>query len=154
MVHLSRRQLLQASLLGGATVALASCAQAPVEQINTSGPPRRGGTLRVGLVGGSSTDTVDAHVPSSQSDGARLINMYDALARRDENYQLEYRLAEAIEPNGDATEWTITLRAGVEFSDGRPVRPEDVIFSYNRIRDPHDPKSGAASINHLSLIHI
>ena len=154
MVHLSRRQLLQASLLGGAAVALASCSQAPVEQIDTSGPPRKGGTLRVGLVGGSSTDTIDAHVPSSQSDGARLINMYDALARRDENYQLEYRLAEAIEPNSDATEWTVTLREGVEFSDGRAVRPEDVIFSYDRIRDPDDPKSGAASINHIKDMEV
>lgn len=151
---ISRRQLLRAAAISGAALGLSSCAAKPVQKVDTSGPPRRGGTLRVGLVGGSSTDTVDAHIPASQSDGARLINMYDALARRDENYELEYRLATAIEPNDDATEWTITLRDGAEFSDGRPVRPEDVIFSFDRIRDPKDPKSGAASISHVSSMEV
>ncbi|OHF36080.1 ABC transporter substrate-binding protein [Corynebacterium sp. HMSC074A01] len=154
MLQLSRRQLLRATVMGGATLALASCSTAPVEEIDTSGPPRKGGTLRIGLVGGSSTDTIDAHVPTSTSDAARVINLYDALARRDDDYNLEYLLAEAIEPNDNATEWTITLREGVQFSDGRPVRPEDVMFSYNRIRDPEDPKSGAASIAHLADMEV
>lgn len=152
MVQMTRRQLLRATALGGATFALASCSPSPVEHFNVEGPPKRGGTLRVGLVGGSSTDTVDAHIPTSSSDATRLINIYDSLVRRDENYDLEYRLATAVEPSPDATEWTITLREGVQFSDGRPVRPEDVIFSYNRIRDPNDPKSGAASINHIDYM--
>ncbi|WP_267208463.1 ABC transporter substrate-binding protein [Corynebacterium sp. Marseille-P8863] len=154
MLQLSRRQLLQATVMGGATLALASCSTAPVEEIDISGPPKQGGTLRIGLVGGSSTDTVDAHVPTSTSDAARVINLYDALARRDDDYNLEYRLAEAIEPNADATEWTITLREGAQFSDGRPVRPEDVMFSYDRIRDPQDPKSGAASISHIDSMEV
>lgn len=155
MLQLTRRQLLQATALGGAAFALTSCSgEAPVEQVDTAGPPRSGGTLRVGLVGGSATDTIDAHIPASQSDGARLINMYDALARRDENYELQYRLATAIEPNDSADEWTITLREGALFSDGSPVRPEDVIFSLNRIKDPDDPKSGAASINHIASMEV
>ena len=154
MLQLSRRQLLRATVMGGATLALASCSTAPVEEIDTSGPPRKGGTLRVGLVGGSSTDTIDAHIPTSTSDAARVINMYDSLAWRDDDYNLEYRLAESIEPNEDATEWVITLRDGVQFSDGRPVRPEDVIFSYNRILDPEDPKSGAASISHIEDMEV
>ena len=155
MVQLTRRQLLRATVLGGAALTLASCSNAaPVEQIDTSGPPQEGGTLRVGLVGGSATDTIDAHIPASQSDGARLINMYDALARRDEEYQLQYRLATAIEPNYAADEWTVTLREGALFSDGSPVRPEDVIFSLDRIKDPDDPKSGAASINHIERMEV
>lgn len=153
-MQMTRRQMLRATVLGGATLALASCTTAPVEEINTSGPPRRGGRLRVGLVGGSSTDTVDAHIPTSASDGTRLINIYDSLVRYDTNYDLQYRLATAIEPNDDATVWTITLRDGVQFSDGRPVRPEDVIFSYDRIRDPDNPKSGAASINHIESMEV
>ncbi|QNP93464.1 twin-arginine translocation signal domain-containing protein [Corynebacterium wankanglinii] len=121
---MTRRQLLRATALGGATFALASCSPSPVEHFDVEGPPKRGGTLRVGLVGGSSTDTVDAHIPTSSSDATRLINMYDSLVRRDENYDLEYRLATAVEPSPDATEWTVTLREGVQFSDGRPVRPK------------------------------
>lgn len=152
MVQMTRRQLLRATALGGATFALASCSPSPVEHFDVEGPPKRGGTLRVGLVGGSSTDTVDAHIPTSSSDATRLINMYDSLVRHDENYDLEYRLATAVEPSPDATEWTVTLREGVQFSDGRPVRPEDIIFSYDRIRDPDDPKSGAASINHIDYM--
>lgn len=154
-IQFTRRQFLRATAIGGAALALTSCSNgAPTEQIDTSGPPKEGGTLRVGLVGGSATDTIDAHIPASQSDGARLINMYDALARRDEQYQLQYRLATAIEPNEAADEWTVTLRQGALFSDGSPVRPEDVIFTLNRIKDPEDPKSGAASINHIESMEV
>nr|VDG63751.1 peptide ABC transporter periplasmic protein [Streptococcus thermophilus] len=150
MPQLTRRQLFGATAVGGASLALASCSsQAPAEQIDTSGPPRKGGVLRVGLVGGSTADTIDAHIPSSASDAARVINLYEPVLRRGYDYELEYRLAESLEPNDDATEWTLTLREELKFSDGRPVRPEDVIATYERVADPDDPKNGAGSIAHF-----
>lgn len=95
MIDLTRRQLFGATAVAGATGVLASCsAQPPAEQIDTSGPPQKGGTLRVGLVGGSTADTVDAHIPASASDAARVVNLYELLVRRGYDYELEYRLAE------------------------------------------------------------
>lgn len=155
MFELSRRQLFGATVVGGAAAALSSCSSAPpAEQIDTSGPPRKGGTLRVGLVGGSTADTIDAHIPSTASDAARVINLYEPLVRHGYNNELENRVAESLEPNETATEWMITLREGIKFSDGRPVRPEDVIATYERIKDPDDPKSGAGSIAHIEKMEI
>ena len=150
MVLLTRRELLGATAVGGAATALAACgSSAPVKEIDPSTPPRKGGRLRVGLVGGSASDKLDAHIPSSTSDAARVINLYETLVRRGYDYELENRLAESFEPNADATEWTIVLREGVKFSDGRPIRPQDVIATLKRIGDPDDPKSGAGSIAHI-----
>jgi len=95
---------------------------------------------------------VDAHIPASSSDAARVVNLYESLVRRGYEYELENRLAESLEPNEDATEWTIRLREGVKFSDGRPVRPEDVIATYERVADPDDPKNGAGSIAHIEAM--
>jgi ABC-type transport system substrate-binding protein len=39
-------------------------------------------------------------------------------------------LAEKCEGNEDATEWTCTLRSGVQFSDGTPLTAEDVVATY------------------------
>ena len=155
MFDLTRRQLFGATVAVGAAGALASCSsQAPAEQIDTSGPPRKGGTLRVGLVGGSTADTVDAHIPASASDAARVVNLYEPLVRRGYEYELENRLAESVEPNDAATEWTVVLREGVKFSDGRPVRPEDVVATLERVADPDDPKNGAGSIAHVESTEI
>ena len=155
MIDLTRRQLFGATAVAGAAGALVSCsAQPPAEQIDTSGPPRKGGKLRVGLVGGSTADTVDAHTPASASDAARVINLYELLVRRGYDYELEYRLAESIESNDAATEWTVVLREGVKFSDGRPVRPQDVKATLERVADPDNPKNGAGSIAHVEAIEI
>ena len=38
-------------------------------------------------------------------------------------------LAESIEPEKSADEWTIRLRDGVTFHNGKPVTADDVLFS-------------------------
>ena len=68
MLQLTRRQLLQATALGGAAFALTSCSgEAPVEQVDTSGPPRSGGTLRVDTLEGRRVDRIRfTPAPSAQ----------------------------------------------------------------------------------------
>lgn len=56
----------------------------------------------------------------------------DATGRPD----LEHSLAEAVEVSDDGTEWTFTLRNGVQFRDGKPLTAEDIVFTYGRLRDP------------------
>ncbi|WP_136090110.1 ABC transporter substrate-binding protein [Auritidibacter ignavus] len=153
-LHLNRRQLLGGALGLGALGVLSACSAPPVTQVDTSGPPTQGGTLRVGLAGGSATDSLDAHAPVNSGDTARVINLYEGLLRRDDNYELEYRLAESMEVNDDATEWRLVLREGVRFSDGRPVRPEDVIATVERVRNPDDPKNGASMMEVIDSMEV
>ncbi|GAA3748855.1 peptide/nickel transport system substrate-binding protein [Spinactinospora alkalitolerans] len=106
--------------------------------------PRRGGRLRIGIAGGSAADSIDAHIAVDNTDIARVFNLYDTLCAFGTDYAIEMALAESIEPNAEATVWTVVLREGVKFHDGRDITAADVAFSLRRITDPDDPKTGAA----------
>lgn len=144
MTRLSRRDLLRLGGLGAGAMFLSSCASAAIPGATiASGPAGAGGRLRVGVVGGSIKDTVDAHIPVTHPDQARLINLYDGLATFDDQYRVQLALAEEITPSADAAVWTIRLREGLQFHNGKSVTAEDVAFTLRRIIDPKDPKSGA-----------
>ncbi|MGO1440815.1 MAG: ABC transporter substrate-binding protein [Brevibacterium yomogidense] len=144
---LTRRRMLGGTVGVGSLGLLAACSSnGPAVEVDLSGGPREGGVLRVGLTGGSSADTVDAHIPVNSGDSARVLNIYDTLLIRGDEYELQYRLAETFEPNAEATVWTATIREGVVFHDGTPLTAHDVVFTFERIIDPEDPKSGAAGL--------
>jgi peptide/nickel transport system substrate-binding protein len=112
---------------------------------------RDGGSLRVGVSGGGPEDSIDAHVLTTDPDIARSFQLYEPLAVRNPDYELEMLLAESIEADKSPDEWTIRLRDGVTFHNGKPVTADDVLFSLQRIIDPKDPKTGAASISYIDL---
>ncbi|MGH3098300.1 MAG: ABC transporter substrate-binding protein [Streptosporangiales bacterium] len=155
---LTRRALLrgaaQGAVAAGAASALGGCASAAIPGASGyggSGGSGPGGRLRVGIVGGSAKDTVDAHRTKTHPDEARAINLYDCLVTYDPDYKHEYALAEEIEPSKDAATWTIRLRDGLEFHNGKSVRAEDVAFTIKRILDPKDPKVGAEDLASIDV---
>jgi peptide/nickel transport system substrate-binding protein len=82
--------------------------------------PRNGGSLVVGLADDTANwSPASAAWSPSQLQVGRTI--YDRLAAYADNRELMPELAEAITPNSDFTEWTITLREGVVFHDGSPL---------------------------------
>jgi peptide/nickel transport system substrate-binding protein len=123
---------------GGAVAACSRPAAAPA-----TGSPRRGGTLRVGINGGSAKDTLDAHKPTVSTDTARLIQLYDTLAGYDRNARVEMALAETIEPSADARTWTVRLRDGLEFHNGKAITAADVAYTFRRITDSRVGAFGA-----------
>jgi peptide/nickel transport system substrate-binding protein len=148
---LSRRGFLVAA--GGTVLgALAGCGSATSPAAAPTGPPRRGGTLRVGVTGGGAADTLDPHTPTTNPDIARTVNLYEPLLHRDHNYQLDMLVAQSLTASPDARTWTAALRDGVRFHDGRPVTPADVVATFARITNPKDPKSGAASLTSLAEV--
>jgi len=56
--------------------------------------------------------------------------------RFDENGAVQPALAEAVEPNDDATVWQVTLRPDLAFASGRAIGAEDCIASWRRALDP------------------
>jgi peptide/nickel transport system substrate-binding protein len=116
----------------------------------TGGQLKTGGQLRVGATGGGAKDTIDAHRPTVDTDIMRQWNLYESLAVRTPDFsELQMLLAESIEPGNKPDEWTVRLKQGVTFHNGKPVTADDVIFSIRRIMDPKDPKVGAASIGYV-----
>lgn len=145
---LSRRRFLAAS---GVALLAAGCGTTYAAPVPT-GPPRSGGTLRVGVTGGGASDTLDPHTPATNPDIARVINLYEPLLVRDHDYRLEMLVARSLTASPDARTWTAVLRDGVKFHDGRPVTPADVVATFKRIMDPKDPKSGAAGLTMLGEV--
>ncbi|WP_306356888.1 MULTISPECIES: ABC transporter substrate-binding protein [unclassified Nocardia] len=136
-MDLSRRQLFQAG--GGLSLALllAACggneSGAPVDE---SGPPRRGGTLRVGALGRPGAITRDPHgTQANESDYLILSLRYDTLTVPGENTITAPRLASAWQASPDLTTWRFTIAPGATFHDGRPVTAADVVYSLRRLRE-------------------
>jgi peptide/nickel transport system substrate-binding protein len=156
---ITRRDALRGALAGGVALGaggvLAACGSEAVDVptrnfgATSLENVRRGGTLRVGVAGGGADDSIDAHVLATVPDISRAFQLYEALAGRDTNSDFELVLAESIEPEKKAQAWTIRLRDGITFHNGKPVTADDVLFSLRRIIDPKDPKTGAASIGYV-----
>lgn len=155
----NRRALSRRGFLGvGATAAvfaLAGCAtntEQAFSGTSATGDPERGGTLRVGLTGGGASDSLDAHVPVSTSDAARVFSLYDTLYEFDQEYTPVPALALSAEPVEDGRAWIYKLRKDVSFHNGKPMTADDVVFTYERVIDPDDPKTGASGLASLQRI--
>ena len=153
----TRRQVLGgAAAVGGLAVfgPLASACGGGEEEggpaASPSAGPKKGGSLRVGIVGGSAKDTADPHVASFEPDIGIQSIMYQGLATFDMDSQIVNQLAEYIEANADGSVWQCKLQAGLTWHDGKPITADDVVFSFKRIVDPKEPKGGAASLSSLA----
>jgi peptide/nickel transport system substrate-binding protein len=142
---LGRRQFLRGiaatGAVAGAGSLLAACGgsgSSPSGAKNanqTSRTLRRGGNLKLGLTGGSSSDTLDPHKSLTYSDTARLQSLYQPLAQLNAQAKVEYVLAESITPHGSLSDWIIRLRPGVTFHDGKDFTADDVMFTFQRVFD-------------------
>ena len=61
--------------------------------------------------------------------------IFDALVKKDENYNLKPWLATSWE-QPDALTWVFHLRDGVRFQDGRPLEAADVVWTIRSLMDP------------------
>jgi peptide/nickel transport system substrate-binding protein len=153
----TRRDVIKGAAVAGAAVSLgplvAACGggTSPASSPTAAASPRRGGVLRAGLTGGSSSDTLDALNGWTNVDEARAANIFEPLIGFGTDGSLQPVLAEEMVPNADATVWTIRLKSGVTWHDGKALTADDVMYTFRRIRDPKNPAEGA---NALALLDI
>jgi peptide/nickel transport system substrate-binding protein len=136
----SRRQFVVGA--GGAALlasGLSACGGGSDTNTNTSsgggatGKPKRGGNFRLGVTGGGAKDVMDGQYIVNKPDQARLMTAFETLLRFDENYQLQNDgLAESVTAD-NPKQYTIKLRKGVEFQNGKTMTADDVIYSFQRI---------------------
>jgi peptide/nickel transport system substrate-binding protein len=150
---ISRRRLLTyagvglAAVANGAVLEACGSSSGPASTRPTSAAqPRRGGTLRAGLTGGSSSDTLDAIAPINNVDFARVLQLNEPLISFDAGCLPTYCLAEEMTPNSDATEWTIRLRPGVTFHNGKDLTADDVIYTIRQILTPSAKADGITAL--------
>ncbi|MEV7027622.1 ABC transporter substrate-binding protein [Kitasatospora sp. NPDC093558] len=104
-------------------------------------PPRRGGKLRAAFAGSSAESTSVLQATGSAIDYVRARLIWDTLGEIEGSAPV-WRLAESVEPNADATRWTVRLRDGATFSDGRKLTAQDVLFSLRTLASNPTVQSG------------
>lgn len=105
----------------------------------------RGGTLRIGMAHGSSTDSMD---PGTWENDFTILQGHtrnNYLTEIGADGALVPELAESWEASADAATWTFTLRENVAFHSGHIMTAQDVIASINYHRG-EDATSAAAPI--------
>jgi peptide/nickel transport system substrate-binding protein len=143
---ITRRRLLQVGGAGlaavGAAGLLAGCGgdSATAGGATGTGPaggPKRGGTLRMGISGGGATDTFDAQDGALTTDYARILSTFEPLWAWDLNANVTPVLVDSSEYDAGAKVWTIKLKSGIEFHNGKPLTADDVIYSLRRVMTQH-----------------
>ena len=89
--------------------------------------PQRGGTMKVGLSGGSTTDSLDPALAASSVTVIINRSWGEELVALTADGRLEPKLATEWAASPDATEWTFTIRSGVQFHNGKTLTPDDVV---------------------------
>jgi peptide/nickel transport system substrate-binding protein len=128
LFHLTRRSLLAA----GTALALSFGASDPAL---AQTPP---GVLIVGQI--AEPKALDPAAVTAVNDFRILMNVYDGLVRyRDGTLEVEPALATDWEISEDGTEYTFTLRDGVQFHDGSDFNAEAVKFNFERMLNEDHP---------------
>jgi peptide/nickel transport system substrate-binding protein len=155
-MDLSRREFVKTavagSLVAGAGGLLSACGISSVPTAASSvskvtGPPKRGGTLRAAITGGSSADTLDPLKAITNADFSRIDNLYEPLVGLTPDAQPQLVLADEVTPNATATEWTIRLKPGITFHNGKDLTADDIIYTFQTILNPKAPANAAAALS-------
>jgi oligopeptide transport system substrate-binding protein len=85
---------------------------------------------------GTDPHTLDPAVSGEMTSHQYIMQIFSGLVRLDDNLQPAPDIAERWEIGHDGRTYTLYLRHDVKFHDGRPVKAEDVKFSWQRACDP------------------
>ena len=145
-IHFDRRGVLRGAAASGLALGLAGAGAARAA-------PSRGGTFRVGVHDGSSTDTWD---PATTASILMIHSSHVARA-----YLTEITNEDKLGPDlatdwqatkPDASEWRFELSREATFHDGRPVTARDVAASINYHRGPESTSAVAELLTDITEI--
>src|SRR6266702_4451118 len=94
---------------------------------------------------------IDGQSIITEPDQARLVAGFETLLVYDSQYRLpsaggnQQGLAEEVTQDLP-DQWTIKLRDGITFHNGKALTADDVIYSLNRILDPKEGLFGTAGL--------
>lgn len=111
------------------------------------GTPVNGGTFTVGVLTLGAAENLFPGTAVPNPDVARDFSLYNLLFypnAGDNLYPLEPGLAMSAEPNADATMWTLKLRNGVVWHDGKPFTADDVVYNITQLWSDPDQNWSAS----------
>lgn len=137
-IILDRRQM----LLGASALGL-SAALGTVPAF-AQGAPKKGGTLRLGMEGGSPSDSLDPRTYADSIPIAMSLMLWNNLVEIADNGDATGELFESWTVKPGAADWTFNVRKGITFTSGKTLDADDVIYSINLHRG--ETKSPAKSL--------
>jgi peptide/nickel transport system substrate-binding protein len=151
---LTRDELLRRFAIGGGALlvggSLAQVAQGATGTTFAAPKPKRGGTFRIGVSGGSAKDFIDGQNIVTRPDQARIVTGWETLVVFDAQFKLKFDgLAEEITANKKGDVWTIRVHDGIEFHNGKTLSANDVRYSLQRLINPKLGLFGGAALQSL-----
>ena len=148
MGRITRRDFIGRAAALGVTAGMASTlagkafAQTPV----------KGGFIKAGLQGGESTNSLDPALNLSQVMFNFCKQWGEFLNRLTPDGGLENLIAEEIGSSDDARTWTIKVRDGIEFHNGKTVTAEDVAATIERHADENSNSGALGILRNISTV--
>jgi peptide/nickel transport system substrate-binding protein len=127
-IILDRRQL----ITGAAALGLSATFGALPAMAQSA--PKKGGTLRLGLEGGSASDSLDPRTYADSIMISTSLMLWNNLVEVADNGDATGELFESWDVKPGATDWTFNIRKGITFTSGKTLDADDVIFSLNMHR--------------------
>jgi len=137
-IILDRRQL----ILGASAIGLSATFGAMPAMAQSK--PKKGGTLRLGMEGGSPSDSLDPRTYADSIPISMSLMLWNNLVEIADNGDAVGELFEKWDVKPGAADWTFTIRKGITFSSGKTLDADDVIYSLNLHRG--ETKSPAKSL--------
>jgi peptide/nickel transport system substrate-binding protein len=138
----SRRDFIQFALATGVTVAAAETMFVNAVQA----APKKGGSFKMALGHGATTDSLDpATYPDQFTGTVGWGSIGNSLTEVDYKGDIQLDLAESMDHSDDAKTWMFKLRKGATFHNGKTVTSTDVVESF-RWHMGKDSKSAAKSL--------
>jgi peptide/nickel transport system substrate-binding protein len=139
------------ALVAGA-LALTGCSGGDSSEPSGTAEPD---TLRYVSVGSPATASNDPHGGlGNESDALRFALMYDVLTGQGADGKTQPRLATSWTPDTSVTRWRLDLRRDATFTDGRPVRAGDVLYSLRRIESKAAENYGRLALFDLAASRV
>jgi peptide/nickel transport system substrate-binding protein len=142
--RLSRREFVKRATVLGMAAAIPSGLL-----MENAQAAKRGGRLRMGFHGGSTTDSMDTQALTSEFSNMMFYTLLGHLTEVAPNGKLVPQLAESYEPNATADEWTFDLRKGVEFHNGKTMDADDVMMSVDNHRGENSKSQVKAFVDQI-----
>lgn len=95
--------------------------------------PTPGGIYNEGLIG--TFTNADPLYATGTADAAVSRLVFSGLFKYDDHNQLTGDLAQSWSTSANADQYTVKLRPGVRWQDGKPFTADDVVFTYKTIQD-------------------
>lgn len=124
-IILDRRQL----ILGASAVGLSAAFSSMPAMAQAK--PKKGGTLRLGMEGGSPSDSLDPRTYADSIPIAMSLMLCNCLVEIADNGDATGELFESWEVKPGAADWLFNIRKGVTFASGKTLDADDVIYSLN-----------------------